>query len=257
LMIGTFCAVAPTASAQATRSRATRSLASASAVHISPSTLDADSSSIQIGADQWSVRGVDLKTLIATVYDVDARRVDLPAALDRTARYDVSLTLASDATPETTERLLRAAIEERFHLAIKPESRSMDVYLLTAPNGLGPAIHRHEAAVRGNGLFHQASLTSETESNDAQQISFTGKRCSGVASGGISATATSLAELRRTLEPDLDRLLVDGTSLAGNYDFRVSSYRNQQDLFQRLHSELGLVVVPTRQQVVVLAVRQN
>ena len=257
LMIGVVCAAGAgtTVQAQGTASHAVRERAETYVVHISPTTVGAGSSSIQIGADRWSARGGDLKTLIAEVYDVDARQVYLSKTVDGAARYDVSLTLANDAYPETTQRMLRTAIEERFHLAITPESRSMKVYLLTAPNGLGPAMHRHEAAVHGNWLFRQASLESETANNDAQQISFTGKKCSGVASEGISATAASLAEFSRTLEPDLDRLLVDDTKLAGSFDFRVGTYRNQQELFQRLRDELGLVIVPAQRQMSVLTVR--
>ena len=104
----------------------------------------------------------------------------------------------------------------------------------------------------------QVSLDrSGTQMDDAQQISYVGKECSGIASGGIKATAASLSEFSKTLEPDLDRVLVDDTRLAGSYDFQIGSYRNQQELFQALHEQLGLVAVPTMRNVVVLTVRPN
>ena len=226
-------------------------------VRISLTAMDADSSSIQIGADQWSVRGLDLKTLIAEVYDVDARLVDLPATVDTTARYDVSLLWPNDSNPEQVQQLLRKAIEKNFHLAIASESRSMDVYLLTAPNGPGPAIHPHSAAPQSNRLYRQASLANYAEDKAQQQITFTGKLCSGAASAGILATKASLAEFARSLDPDLDRVLLDDTKLTGSFDFRVGTYRSQQELFQRLRDQLGLVIVPAQRQMPVLTVRPS
>ncbi len=257
LIIGVTCTATTTVLAQATASHVVHIAPTiiAPTVHISPTTMEADSLSIQIGAKQWSVRGLDLKTLIAEVYDVDARLVDLPATVDTTARYDVSLARPNDASPEDVQQLLRQAIEKNFHLEIATENRSMEVYLLTAPNGPGAAIHRHTAATRDNGLYRQASLTGQSADEAQQQITFAGKQCSGAASSGISATEASLAEFARTLNPELDRLLVDDTRLSGSFDFRVGIYHSQQELFQRLRDELGLVVVPAQRQMAVLTVR--
>ncbi|MDR3745476.1 MAG: TIGR03435 family protein [Acidobacteriaceae bacterium] len=226
-------------------------------VQIVPSRMEAGSTSIEVGSDRWNALGYDLKSLIAQVYDVDVRRVDLSGDVDTTARYDVTLSLPREESAEATQQRLRDALQKRFKLAITPESRSMDVYALTAPNGMGPALHRHGSTARGNSLYKQASLDLSDSSNDAQEISFAGRECSGVASGGISARAASISEFSRTLEPDLDRLLVNDTRMAGSFDFRVGTYRNQEELFQRLRDELGLVVVPTQRKVLVLTVRPS
>src|SRR5437868_13703147 len=47
-------------------------------VKIDATQESADSSSIEIGGDHWEARGYDLKSLIAEVFAVDARLVDVP-----------------------------------------------------------------------------------------------------------------------------------------------------------------------------------
>jgi uncharacterized protein (TIGR03435 family) len=82
-----------------------------------------------------------------------------------------------------------------------------------------------------------------------------GKDCSGVNSGGITVEGGTIAEFRRTLEPDLDRVLVDETKLHGSYDFKIGMYANQTQLFELMRVGLGLVVTPEQRKVTVLAVR--
>jgi uncharacterized protein (TIGR03435 family) len=260
-----LCAI-PAAMAQgafpaghASRRPAAQELRPSERVHISPSALAPGSTSMQVGADSWSARGFDLKSLIAQIFEVDVRRVDFPDEAAAAARYDVTLSLTDDDGPEAVQVLLREALEKKFGLAITTQTRAMEVYVLTAPNGPGPALHLHRAPTRqGNSLMKLTSFDeSDSASDDPQQITYVGKDCSGVGSGGISVVAASISDFGRTLEPDLDRLLVDDTHLTGSYDFRIGSYRNQQELFQLMHDQLGLVVAPAQRTVTVLAVRAS
>jgi uncharacterized protein (TIGR03435 family) len=224
-------------------------------VHIAATTLKAGSTSIAIGSDSWSARGYDLRTLIAQVYNVDVRRIDLPEGFAADARYDVSLDLATDVSPETMQQVLEDAIEKKFSVTIQLESRPMEVYVLTAPNGPGAAMHRHSFAVQG-GLKSLVSQGDEAEAgDDLQRITYMGKDCSGVSSGGISVSGGTMSEFRRTLEPDLDRVLLDETHLAGSYDFKIGNYGNQDELFKLLHDQLGLEVTRAERNVTVVAVR--
>src|ERR1017187_486661 len=224
-------------------------------VHIAATTLKAGSTSIAIGSDSWSARGYDLRTLIAQVYNVDVRRIDLPEGFAADARYDVSLDLATDVSPETMQQVLEDAIEKKFSVTIQPESRPMEVYVLTAPNGPGAAMHRHSFAVQG-GLKSLVSQGDEAEAgDDLQRITYMGKDCSGVSSGGISVSGGTMSEFRRTLEPDLDRVLLDETHQIGSYDFKIGNYRDQDELFKLLHDQLGLEVTRAERNVTVVAVR--
>jgi uncharacterized protein (TIGR03435 family) len=255
--VAAFCGMA--AQTLAYQSAPAQTLPSADAVQITPSTMAPGSTSIDIGADSWIARGFDLKTLIAQVYDIDARRVDLPDSPASSARYDVTLTLPDAADADAIQQMLADTLKKKFGLTLSPESRTVDVYVLTAPNGPGPALHRHQASPRTTRLLKRASMSDDdpasTGNQDESRISYAGKECSGVAAGGISASAATIPDFRRTLEPELDRLLVDDTHLTGSYDFQIGTYRSQQELFELLRAQLGIVAAPTHRSVTVLAVR--
>jgi hypothetical protein len=50
-------------------------------------------------------------------------------------------------------------------------------------------------------------------------------------------------------------VLLDETHLSGIYDFKIGMYVNQDQLFQLLQAQLGLVVTPEQRSVTVLTVR--
>jgi uncharacterized protein (TIGR03435 family) len=220
---------------------------SGSEVRITATAMKAGSSSIETGGDRWIARGYDLKTLISQIYDVDARRINFGDVGSSDARYDVTLMLPREVDEDVMQRMLEQALVRRFRLAITPENRAMDVYVLTAPNGPGAELKRHGDTAK--------LVSDDAGSDDAGQITYFGKACSGISSGGIAASAGSIGEFRRTLEPDLDRLLVDETGLKGSYDFKIGNYANENELFKLMQQQLGIVVTPAQRQVTVLTVK--
>ena len=213
-------------------------------VHIAPTTMRANTVSVEKGSETWSARGCELKTLIAQIYDVDVRQVDLADNGDANGRYDLTVSLPKEVTQDEMQRLLVDAVQRKFSLDIKPEVRSMYVYVITAPNGPGNGLHP-KAATRG--------LSAE----DAGQILFAGRGGSDVAAEGISVTGKTISEFGRTLQPDLDRLLIDETKLTGVYDFQIGKYASEDELFRALKDQLGLVVKPVERKVTVLRVRPH
>jgi uncharacterized protein (TIGR03435 family) len=257
LNFGIFCSFAVAANAQSPNQsnhapRRAPKQAISFDVQIAPTTMAENTSSIDMGADSWKVRGFSLRDLIAQVYDIDPRRVDLPVSEASEARYDVSLTLRPDDSDEDVQQRLRDAIEDKFNLNVAPVSRTMDVYVITAPGGAGPALHLHRAGAQS------AVRTVSSEDSNPEgpgRITYEEQVCPGVSSGKISASMTSLPEFRRTLEPNMDRLLVDETHLNGSYDFKIAEYHSREDLFQIMRNQLGLVVTPARRNVTILSVR--
>jgi uncharacterized protein (TIGR03435 family) len=221
-------------------------------VRITPTTMKAGSTSSAIGADSWEVRGYDLKSLIAQVYDIDVRRIDLPDEVAGDTRYDMTLEQPAEVSAETMHQMLQDAIEKKFGVTIAPENRPMQVYVLSAPNGAGTAMHLHSAAAPG---LKTLVAGAEDAGDDGGRITYVEKDCSGVASGGIAVSGSTIADFRRTLEGDLDRVLIDETHLDGSFDFKIGNYGNQQELFHRLADQLGIVVTPAERNVTVLAVR--
>ncbi|HWB32770.1 MAG TPA: TIGR03435 family protein [Acidobacteriaceae bacterium] len=210
-------------------------------VHILPTTLPAGDTSIEAGDTSWAARGYDLRTLIAQIFDIDVRRVDFPDQSIADQRFDVSVDLPSTADENAVHEVLATAVEKRFGIQISRETKPMDVYVLTAPNGGGTALHRHAAADEEGG-----------------SITFFGKNCTDSGSlTGIAVADSTIADFRRTLEPELDRVLVDETNLKGSYDFTVGNYANQKELFQRLRDQLGLVITSTQRNVTVLTVKRD
>jgi len=138
-------------------------------------------------------------------------------------------------------------------VSIQPEARTMDVYVLSAPEGPGSGMKRH---VFGRaGLKKLVADGDESSDQAGGRITYMGKDCSGVNAGGITVEGGTIADFRRTLESELDRVMVDETRLRGSYDFRIGLYANQTQLFELMHVGLGLVVRPEQRKVTVLAVR--
>jgi uncharacterized protein (TIGR03435 family) len=222
-------------------------------VHIAPTSQPDGSSSIETGGDSWAARGYDLRTLIAQIFNVDTRRIDFPDEAMAAHRFDITVSLPVEVDDSTMQRLLAEAVQKRFGLRIAPESRPMDVYVLTAPNGPSAAMKRHVAKMTAAELTGFAGTDSPDEFG---KVTVFGQDCTDKgSSAGISVEASTMSDFRRTLEPDLDRVLLDETHLAGSFDFTVGNYTSEQQLFELLHDQLGLVVTPAERNVTVLAVR--
>ena len=222
-------------------------------VRIDQSAEAADSSTIEVGADHWEARGYDLKSLVAQIFEIDARLVDVPENVAGSGRLDVSLSLPTELDQDSMQRILMKALTQRLGVTIKPEARTMDVYVLSAPEGLASGLKRHSFA-RHAGL-KQLVAGGDDFDDEGGRITYMGKDCSGVSSGGITVEGGTIADFRRTLEPDLDRVLVDETKLRGSYDFKIGMYANQKQLFELMRVGLGLVVTPEQRNVTVLTVR--
>jgi uncharacterized protein (TIGR03435 family) len=206
-------------------------------VHITPTSLPPGRTSIEIGDDRWNARGFDLKSLISQIYDTEAKRIDLPEDSSPDTRYDMTLSLAHAMDADQMQQMLKDALEKKFGVRITPETRSMEVYVMSAPAGPGNALHPHRGA------------------DDAGQITYSGRDCPGISAHGIEASATGLSDFGRALEADLDGVVVDETRLPGSYDFKIANYSNTGELLKQLHDQLGLVVKPLERKVTVLKVR--
>lgn len=210
------------------------------------------SSSIEVAADRWEARGYDLKSLIAEIFAIDVRLVDVPEDLAADGKYDVSLSVPVELDQDSMQRILVKALTQRFGVTVKPEARTMDVYVLSAPNGPASGLKQHTFGRHG---LKKLVAGGDESDDEGGRITYMGKDCSGVNSGGITVEGGTIADFRRTLEPDLDRVLLDETRLRGSYDFKIGLYANQAQLFELMRVGLGLVVTPEQRNVTVLRVR--
>ena len=218
----------------------------ASRVQIAPTAMRTNAATVEKSATAWSAHGLELKALIAQIYNVDVRQVDLADAGNASGRFDLTVSLPREVSADEMRSLLADAVQRKFGVDIAPEVRSMYVYAMTAPNGPGSGLHPHAIAARAENRAMQA----EQSAND-------GTECSGAESAGIAVTDKTIAELGRTMERGLDRVLLDETNLAGTYDVQLGAYRSKEELFQLLREQLGLVVRLAERKVTVVKVRPH
>ena len=237
--------------------------ASAHDVRITPTALPEGSTAIDIGPDLWSVQGFDLRGLLAQVYGIDPARIELtvPASELETSRFDVSVPLTGNETDSAIRHILVSAIQSRFHLTAALETRSVEAYVLTAPQGAGFGL------LPSNSSSAHASPVSFEPANDfalspvgessplAETITVAGRLCPGNSSAGITARSATLRTLALTLEDQLDHPLVDETHLRAIYDFQIPEYRTREQLFALLHDKLGLEVTLAPRDLDILAIR--
>jgi uncharacterized protein (TIGR03435 family) len=232
-------------------------------VHISPAAHDSKSTSGGYGFDSWSVHGAELKNLIATIYSVDPGRVDFPNADAAKKQYDIDLFLPEQESPEAMAHRIQEALKQQLHLSITPETHSMDVYVLTAPNGPGPALH--DASSSSGGSIGSSNTEMEWKSPDGREPTpediqhlMEQATAAGISVSGISISNGTIDVLRWELEKGLDRPVIDETNLTGSYDLEIAAGdRTREQFFQLLRDRFGLVVTPSQRNIMLVTVRQS
>lgn len=227
-------------------------------VHISPTTREEEQGTLGSAADDYWMRlGYELKPIIAEVYGVDESRVDVPPTLEDGSRYDFILVLPKPEGWGTIERLVQQGIQKQFQLVIARETRSMDVYVVTAPNGIKAA---KLLDLGGGGMmtsFRDFQVDTRVRPLPAMRElireAFSSGQCSVFGSG------TTIADFCKGLEQNLGRLFVDETGLTGIYDHLElrADERRFEDVLQALDDQLGLVSMRERRDVTMLVARPS
>ena len=234
-------------------------------VHVSPSSLKVGTSD-RLGPKYWSASGYDLRAIIERVYHVDRSRIDLAPSLEDGTRYDFTVVLPKPESKEEIERLVQNAISEKFRIAATFVSRSMDVYVLTAPRGETARLRSMRSAPKGaiGSSFSTMDIAITSTTSDGRpsrevppEILQALDRGRGVVSSvrGISLSGGTMQQFCRDLEMGLDRPVINETHFKGDYDLEVSSASSTEEFFARLRDQLGLVLTPARREVSILAVR--
>jgi uncharacterized protein (TIGR03435 family) len=205
---------------------------------------------------------MDFRSLIAIVYEIYPSRIDLPDSLNDGKFYDYALFLPKEETQETMTRLIQGGIEKQFQLTITFETRLMDVYVLTAPNGKGPSMKLSPESSGGVGSSSWLQIERNPDVPDPSKVRVLNHHLRtqpldmGASMTGISVDTSTMEEFSHTLERSLDRLVIDETHLTGRYSFSVRGDSHTTDEFlQELRNQVGLVLTPDRQDVRILVVR--
>jgi uncharacterized protein (TIGR03435 family) len=223
-------------------------------LHVSPSEPGTRGHATSSGPDYWTASGFTLRSIVARLFNVDERRVELPKALDNDGRFDFALRLPQHEAWKAIERRAREGVERHFGVSILRESREQDVYALHAPAGPGSGLREDPSdqggVGGGGGSFSFATLVTEHPPTGVppadQRVSFGNLRMSGL----------TIDDLCATLEEMFGRPFVNETGLMGRYDLAVEGEFSPADaFFAAMEDQLGLVVTSARRPIETVVVR--
>jgi uncharacterized protein (TIGR03435 family) len=193
-----------------------------------------------------SLHGLTLRELLSKLYDIREDRIEVPSSLDRDARYDISLWLPSGGT-DTKDRLLREGVLQHFAIDVQLADRTVDVYILSTPDGPGKLPAPTSAWEDGGGLS-SVSVTSMSRDADPGR---TGSGLTGI--GGSEFTMDALAQV---LEHHFRKPIVNETGLSGAYTLDLeTTAATTAEFLATLKEKLGLAVTPARRAITTLVVR--
>jgi uncharacterized protein (TIGR03435 family) len=168
----------------------------------------------------------------------DGRQSDAP-------RFDVVAKPPANTQPADRRAMMGALLEDRFKLRVHWEMRQMPVYALTvAREGrLGPSLVRSKFDCPAYLAQRRAGGTAE-EPIDASGLSWCLSRMSPGAQ--VLRSAGSVTHLMQSVQPYVDRPIVDATGLAGNLEWILSFApglnvsADVPGIFTALQEQLGL-----------------
>jgi uncharacterized protein (TIGR03435 family) len=166
-----------------------------------------------------------LRSVLLKAYDVKTFQLTGPAWLD-SEHYDIIAKVPPGATKDQFSRMLQNLLTERFHLALRRESKELQVYdLVVGKNGSTlkesasdpnapppPPRAPGPPTLDKNGFaeLDRAGMITMRTSSDKNGIQMR-----------ITAKGQPISMLTQTLENELSRPVRDQTGLGGKYDFTL------------------------------------
>lgn len=201
-----------------------------------------------------SADGFTLKELIAWAYRADVRHVEIPPELDTRERYDVRLDLPAPHSWPALDRLVQDGINRHFALEVTRETKSIDVFTLTASDGPCPGRRKQDDDSGGRTTYTGFS-TIDLSTSEVLPFSGSAWRDRLHSIGPIVLTATTIADFAHWLEEFVGHPVIDETGLAGTYDIEVrSEMQGLEELRHALIEQLALVLTRAQRDLPVLAV---
>jgi uncharacterized protein (TIGR03435 family) len=160
---------------------------------------------------KFQARAATLNMILSFLYNVSKARIVGSTQLEG-PRYAISATMI-DGDNEQFEPILMRSIEASFKLKVRKETREMDVFVLSVPNGTIAAL--------------PASTSKFGHSSDDAAV--------------VAASGVPLRVLVDGLEGVLKQPVVDETDLKGRYDWTlVYDEKNPTSVIDEVRKELGL-----------------
>jgi uncharacterized protein (TIGR03435 family) len=234
----------------------------ASAVRGQPTAFDAASVKPNTSGDvrmRGGTRGrtynavnLPLRRLIATAYELQLEEFRLVGEQPLLSqRFDVTATIPENASPRQVPIMLRALLADRFKLVVHAETREAPVLELRMERGdgrLGPGLRRASLDCAAAEAAGRAIPPPEP----GQQ-----PMCESEIGDGIKGRGQPMPSLARMLSVFMGRRVLDGTGLAGGFDFDLQfegaaggpGVESSGALVTALQEQLGLKLESVRQPV--------
>jgi len=165
-----------------------------------------------------TITNIRLRVLIQNAYQLQS--VQIVGGPDWIAdeRFDIVAKLADDSAPRpgAYSLMLQSLLAERFKLRVHTEQRDLPIYVLATANKdgkLGAKLRRSAIDCTAFAARTPASAPSNADRP------FCAVR---VGPGSLTAGAIPLSQLAMTLQPLVQRVVVDRTGLDGNFDIDLS-----------------------------------
>ena len=196
-----------------------------------------------------NLKGYALKDAIQELYNVNPIRIHLPASLNNGNSYDFALLLPEQEDASQMNDRMRQGIEEYFHVTAVREHRTLDVYVVTAPDrkpqAAKPRADHEILSSKMSSLEYATSGGPEEEAVRSRPLNI-----GAIRSIRLDGTVD---EFCHTLESELDRPMVNETNLQGEFEFDVENDQGAENTFlQRLRDRTGLVITPAKRNVEIL-----
>jgi uncharacterized protein (TIGR03435 family) len=196
---------------------------------------------------QVTCTNVSLKDLIQTAWDVKGYQVTGPAWLE-SVRFDIAAKLAAGTTKEQYRLMWQNLLAERFKLVLHHSTKESSIYALVVAKG-GPKL-KESAAVDPN-----APATDGPPSPNRETIGKDGMPVPNVRRGGTAmmmapggrlrmvANGVTIPKFIDSLAGQLDRPVVDMTSLTGTYDITLE-FAQDPAIMQSRMAAMGVAPPP-------------
>lgn len=176
------------------------------------------------GPGHLALTNSTLAALVTWAYGVKDYQVLAAPSWFRSDRYDVNAKAHGAPDLPHLKLLLQALLAERFHLTLHKETRQLPIFTLNVGDR-GSRMKPAPGPV-------PPGLPQITGRNNATHEELTGQHA-------------TVAQLIQNLSRDVDRPIVDQTSLKGTYDFKLEWTPDAADpsgisLFTALKEQLGL-----------------
>ena len=233
-------------------------------VSIKRSAADARGASVGVQpGGRFVMVNASILALIGSAYPTDtSEHLGVPDWLN-TERYDVTAVAPPGTTRDDIEPMLRGLLAERFKFKAHYETTERPTYdlVLARADGQLPAglrkvdvdcEARRAASVRGEKVPELPRLANGLM---PCSMNMNGADFMTIRSGGMT-----LANLARSIQGLVGRVIVDKTGLSGVYEFALSFTSNPQpnsdqpSVFTALQEQLGLKLESSRGPVRVLAI---